>query len=311
MKVAVLGTGFGAYHVELYQQMEAVEHVTVFGRNPEKLQRFANTPRVSTTTRMEEIFANPEIDLIDVCLPSALHREYVIKALEAGKHVFCETPLSLTAEDAHQMLAVRTRADQQVFVNLFLRFEFPYTYLQDLKQRTVYGELKSFRIQRKTPPIWGDLGADNIIPQLMIHDIDYTTWLWGKPRAVKACCSRRSPGQCAVTGVLEYETGFAEVIGSSMMPLSYPFAVAYEAVFEQAVVKYYEDGYKDRVENRLEVFTEQGVEQINIPQGNCYEAAIRYVLDCIQNQPAGQPVNGIAAAVGSLDLALEMQSEIQ
>jgi predicted dehydrogenase len=308
MKIAVLGTGFGAYHVELYKKIEAVEQIFVYGRSPEKLQSLEEKFGVFGVRQVQDILKIPEIDLVDVCLPSSLHREFVVRTLEAGKPVYCETPLCLNLADTEAMLAASRRTGQAVFVDLFLRFEFPYTYLYGLHQKQVYGALKSFRIQRKTPPIWGNLGPEKICTELMIHDIDFTSWLFGKPQTVKAYCATGQPGQCAVTGIFEYGQAVAEVIASSMMPLSYPFAVAYEAVFEQAVVRYFEDSYPDRVQRALEVFTAAGVEKVEIPQGNCYEAAIRHVLDAVAGRV--RPVNDINAAALSLEMALALQAQI-
>jgi predicted dehydrogenase len=138
----------------------------------------------------------------------------------------------------------------------------------------------------------------------MIHDIDYATWLCGQPRGVHSHIMNGQPGQCAVVGVLDYADCFVEVTGVSMMPMSSPFAVGYEAIFEKAVIQYREDSFKDREVSSLEVFTAEGVENVELPRQNCYEMAIRQVVDCILHDT--EPVNGIEAAGVSLAAALDM-----
>jgi predicted dehydrogenase len=308
MKVAVLGTGFGAYHVELLKNVEAVDEIFVFGRNPEKLAGLQQKFGVAVTTDIDAIWENKEIELVDVCLPNALHRPFVIRALEAGKHVYCETPLALTREDAAQMQAAAHRSGKKACVDLFVRFQAPYRYLHEVNAKQTYGALKSFRIYRKTPPIWGDLGPQNIVTDLMIHDIDYATWLCGRPRTVQSYKVDGAPGQCEVVGVMSSDTCYVEVTGASMMPLSSPFAVGCEAIFEKAVIQYREDGFKDREIRSLEVFTAEGCETVNLPRENCYEKAIRHVVDCVVN--GTEPINGIEAAGASLEVALDMKAQI-
>lgn len=304
MKVAVLGTGFGAYHVELLKKIESVDAICVFGRNPQKLAVLHEKFGVTVTTDIETIWGDADIDLVDICLPGALHRQYMIEALERGKHVYCETPFAITRADAGQMLAAARRSGKKVCVDLFVRFQPPYTYLYEKQAAQTYGQLKSLRIYRKTPPIWGDLGPKTIVPNLMIHDIDYATWLCGQPRGVQGHIVNGQPGQCAVIGVLQYADCFVEVSGVSMMPMSSPFAVGYEAIFERAVIQYREDSFKDREVSSLEVVTAAGVEKVELPRENCYEKALRHVVDCILHDT--EPINGIEAAGVSIEVAFEL-----
>lgn len=66
------------------------------------------------------------------------------------------------------------------------------------------------------------------------------------------------------------------------MPGKYPFSVGYEAVFENAVVCYYEDGFDDRTETKLVVFSDENKEEIPLPQANYYEGVIKHVLQCLR-----------------------------
>lgn len=59
---------------------------------------------------LDKTIENPNTDYIDVCLPNKLHCMAVLKALAAGKHVFCEKPLSVTVEEAHQMVEALAEA---------------------------------------------------------------------------------------------------------------------------------------------------------------------------------------------------------
>ncbi|MGD9907408.1 MAG: Gfo/Idh/MocA family protein, partial [Mesotoga sp.] len=54
----------------------------------------------ATVASFEEILENSSVDIVDICTPTFTHRELAVRALRAGKHVFCEKPVALTLEDA-------------------------------------------------------------------------------------------------------------------------------------------------------------------------------------------------------------------
>lgn len=134
MRVAVLGTGFGARHAELLAKRKEVESIILWGRKEEKLRELKEKLHVETTEDMEEIWSDGTIGLVDICLPNHLHREAAIKALRAGKHVFVETPVAESLADAEAIWKTAEQCGKRVFVDLFLRFEHPYEYLRQLVQ---------------------------------------------------------------------------------------------------------------------------------------------------------------------------------
>ena len=79
----------------------------------------------------QSIVADPEVDAVDVCLPTDLHREVVLAALAAGKHVLCEKPMALTTEDCDGMMAAAQASGRTFMVGQVLRFMSPYRYAAD------------------------------------------------------------------------------------------------------------------------------------------------------------------------------------
>jgi hypothetical protein len=74
--------------------------VVVFGRTPAKLHAFAEEFGYATTTDLASIYDDPAVDLVDVCLPTPVHAEHVLRALAVSKHVLCELHLATTMDDA-------------------------------------------------------------------------------------------------------------------------------------------------------------------------------------------------------------------
>ena len=99
----------GSTHAEAYRVIENAELVAVADLVPERAQAIAS--RTGATIRSAaEIIKDPSIDVIDVSVPTPLHRDFVVAAAEAGKHVFCEKPLARTLEEAEEMLEACKKA---------------------------------------------------------------------------------------------------------------------------------------------------------------------------------------------------------
>src|SRR5512134_561367 len=105
--LAILGDGFmGAAHANNYKALgDRVRVKTAFSRTAERAQRVAEIVGAEVSTDLEATIGDPEIDAVDICLPTPLHRATAERAFEDGKHVFLEKPLALTLEDADAIVA--------------------------------------------------------------------------------------------------------------------------------------------------------------------------------------------------------------
>ncbi len=308
MKIGILGTGFGAYHASIYNKLAGVEIVKIFGRNKEKLNKLGKDLNINVTNNIEEIICDPGIDVVDVCLPSSLHKKYVIEAFKNGKNVFCETPITLSLEDAVAIKEAELKYKKRVFVNLFIKFEFPYIFLNEAVLNNTYGKLKALHIKRKTPPLWGDLGLNKISTNLMIHEFDIITHILDEPNTVFARGVSSKENQCHVDALLDYKDVIVEVQGSSMMPHYHPFTVGYDAVFEEGTIEFIENGYASKSEKSLIVFTNDEKKEIKIPEENCYKKCIQHFIDCCKTEK--ETVISIDHAIKSLNLALQIKKLI-
>jgi predicted dehydrogenase len=122
MKIALLGTGFGQAHAAVYAQRPDVDQVVVFGRTPSKLAAISGQFGFTTTTGLDALIADPPVDLVDICLPTALHAEVAVRAMQAGKDVLIELPLASTRGDAHRIIAAQRATGRKAFVGMFSRF---------------------------------------------------------------------------------------------------------------------------------------------------------------------------------------------
>jgi predicted dehydrogenase len=240
--VAILGGGFmGAAHAANYATLgERVRVKTVASRASEKAQRVAESVGADLTDDLEAAIADPEVDAVDICLPTLLHREMTERALAAGKHAFLEKPIALTVEDAEAIMSAAERGGQILMVGMVLRFWPEYV---ELQRRVAAGELgrpRAVATFRLSPPAdWNEWMADRsqsggTAVDLLIHDFDQMNWLLGTPRTVTA--SEPLPGH--LHALVEYDGAAGIGEASLAMPRSYPFSSSIRVLGESGVAEY-------------------------------------------------------------------------
>ena len=93
-------------------------------------------------SNFDEIKDNPDIDIVYVVLPNSMHREYVIRAAKAGKHVICEKPMALTVEECDEMIAACKNANKMLSIGYRLHFEPHNMEMMRLGQKKIFGTIK-------------------------------------------------------------------------------------------------------------------------------------------------------------------------
>ena len=114
---AVVGLGVGMAHVRGVLESERGKLVAVCDLLEEKLKRVRDEhPEVLTYTDFDEMLKNPDIEIISIALPSGMHGEFAIKAMEAGKNVLIEKPMEITVEAANKIIEAWKRTGVKVGV---------------------------------------------------------------------------------------------------------------------------------------------------------------------------------------------------
>src|SRR5208283_842659 len=98
MRLAVVGLGFmGGVHIKALASVEGVELEAVVSRRATEFS-------AKHYTTLEEALGDPEIDAVDLCLPTDMHESATVAALAAGKHVLVEKPMALSVESCRRMI---------------------------------------------------------------------------------------------------------------------------------------------------------------------------------------------------------------
>jgi predicted dehydrogenase len=194
LKVGMIGVGGIAHaHVPGWKATEQTELVAGCDVHPSTLASWGQQHGISRlTTDPDELFNDPDIDIIDICTPNNYHASLAIAALEAGKHVLCEKPLAPTPAQIREMIAARDRSGKMLMTAQHFRFKGNSKALKAEIDRGVLGEVyhaRSWMLRRANAPVRPGFilkqhSGGGACIDIGVHILDLTLWLMGNPRPV-------------------------------------------------------------------------------------------------------------------------------
>lgn len=298
--VGITGIGFmGMIHYLAYQKVRGVKVAAICSRNPKKLAgdwrgikgNFGppggqmDLGGIRTYEHWEDLVADPRIDLIDNCLPPALHAPVSIAALKAGKHVLVEKPIALTNAAAERMVAAAKQAGRQLMIAQVLPFNPEYAFALKAIRGGKYGRLLGGHFKRIiSEPTWlEDFWDPKVVGgplvDLHIHDAHFIRLAFGMPAALFSSGRLRGDVVEFATTQFIYAAGNLAVTATSgvLGQQGREFTHAFEIHLERATLLY--DfavmGGKPVVNIPLTVLTADGeVTQPELPGGDAFVAEL-------------------------------------
>src|SRR5580765_8082688 len=105
LNIAIVGLGFGAEFIPIYQQHPNTNMYAICQRTREKLDQVGNQYGIATRyASFDDLIADPKVDIVHINSPIHLHAPQSIAALKAGKHVACTVPAATSVEDCRQIV---------------------------------------------------------------------------------------------------------------------------------------------------------------------------------------------------------------
>jgi len=197
--------------------------------------------------RFDDLVADPDIDLIDICTPTDQHEAMALAALQAGKHVLVEKAIALDVAAADRMIAAAKAAGKSLFVGHVLPFFPEFAYAAAVVKDGSLGKLLGGHLKRViSKPDWsGDIGdaakTGGPAIDLHIHDTHFVGLVAGVPRHVFAVGTVEADGSVSylTTSYLYGPGGPALTCSSGALAMkSRPFVHGYELYFERATLTY-------------------------------------------------------------------------
>jgi predicted dehydrogenase len=247
---------------------------------------------------LEALLANADVDVVDITLPTFMHRDAVLGALAAGKHAICEKPLALDYDAAREMADAAKQAGRSLYVGQCIRFWPAYVAARELLLGGTLGKARTAAFSRVSPlPGWmwrgwaRDQQKSGGAPlDLHIHDADYISHLFGRPSAVSAFVGGRrgSSGRIDhIAACYHYPDDLlVTAVGAWEYAAGYPFSMTFSIHADGGTLALAADGtlalYRDGAEP----------ETIPVAPGDGWMHELGHFVDCIA---AGEPSAVISA----------------
>lgn len=300
IKVGICGFGMmGRTHLDVYAKRDDVQVVAIADKDPKRLsgadQAAGNIEGqakgafsladVKKYDDAEQLVADAQLDLVDVCLPTPLHLPVAAKALEAGRHVLVEKPLARTAADADKLVHVAAQAKGIAMPAMCMRFWPGWSWLKDRVDDQQYGKVLGLHFRRLSGfPSSGTFYSDGeasggALLDLHVHDTDFAQYLFGMPKAVfsRGYSKITTEVDHLVTHYVYDDVPLVTADGGWSMANGFRFNMQYLVNFERATATF----DLSRGNSPLEVFQDGEKRAVPLEAGMGYEHEIDYLLTCI------------------------------
>jgi predicted dehydrogenase len=204
LKVAVIGTGMGRYHMKEFVESPNVKLAAICDLNKEEALHFAREYGADkVVTDYRDLWEVPNLDAISIAVPNFLHAQIAVEALERGLHVYCEKPMATKLTDAKQMVETAEMQNKRLMIGMSQRFKPQSLALRGLVERGELGNVYYARttwIRRRGTPVihfssGGSMGRGawfvdkekagaGALFDIGVHMFDLTWWLMGNPKPV-------------------------------------------------------------------------------------------------------------------------------
>ena len=296
INVAVVGLGFmGVTHLRCHQKNPRVRIVAVcdparlpvngvlagVNGNIQKTAALILGSRVKTYADFSELLADPAVDVVDICTPTALHPAQAIAALRAGRHVICEKPLAQNSAAAKKVLAAVAASKKFLMPAMCMRFWPGWAEMKKVVAEKKYGKVLAASFRRvSAKPAWSKAKTHfgGALYDLHIHDTDFVNFLFGRPESVFSTGVEDAGGSIdhVVTQYFFPRGPVVHAEGSWL--LADGFNMAFTLHCQRATI----DFDFARGAAALQI-SERGkkIRTVKLAAGDGYGAELKYFVDCV------------------------------
>lgn len=299
IKIAIIGVGsMGQNHARIYFNDEDTELVAVADVNKEQAERIAKKYNTKVYQDYKRLLDSEEIDAVSIAVPTTLHKEVALYALEKKKHVLLEKPIANKYQEAQEILESARKKQVKLMIGHVERFN---PAIIELKKRLDQGELgEIYKIDvQRIGPFPKQITDVGVIVDLSVHDLDIISYLLNShPIRIYAEHQQRlhPHHEDSVTALIRYDNGvLADLNINYLSPQKVRqlrvfgkkgmFAVNY---LDQELYFYENHGFSGGEWNSV---AEGEVTKIVIPKKEPLQVEIEAFLHCIREDKE-TPVSG-------------------
>jgi predicted dehydrogenase len=323
MKVGLIGLGaMGRVHFDCWRKSTAGQLVAISDRDAKKLAGdwagrefnlgdqaagLVDLSDLAAYRRAEDLIADPQVELVDICMPTLLHAPLAIAALRAGKHVFCEKPMSLTSDACIAMETAARESGRHLTIGHCLRFWPQYVKAKELLDsgefgRAIYANFFRFSLA----PLWSDSDwymkrtESGGVFDMHIHDVDVGLWWFGKPDSVRASGVQSNGLPMIIDAAWQYRDGPVVQMHASWDRHGGTFRHAFQLIMEKGSLVH--DLATDP--NGLQLLRGGKATSIPVANDSAYQAELDYFAGQLD---AGQTPTRVTPAEGQLAVEIGLE----
>jgi len=311
----------GEMHANCYKHIPDVTVSAVADIRPEKAAQIAQGTDAKIYADGKDLIADAQVDIIDICLPTFLHAEYALLAMDKVSYLMVEKPVALTVAEADAMLAKSRQTGCHVQVGQVIRFWDEYVALRAMVEQNRYGKVVNANFHRISPsPAWGWMAwlrkpafCGGAAQDLHIHDVDFVLSLFGQPEKLYAVKNTLGESNSYINTLMQYTDFVVSVEGTWGLPECYPFGASFRVVFENATVEnsggkfmlYTADGSQEILLEKCKVAAEESTQGNIAELGGYYNELLYLTGQAAASAPITQA--SLADAAESLHFLLEKE----
>jgi D-xylose 1-dehydrogenase (NADP+, D-xylono-1,5-lactone-forming) len=264
-----------------------VDVVAIAGRDRSRTDAYARSRGIACAYgSYEELLVDPDVDVVYVSLPNSLHVEWAVRALEAGKHVLCEKPLTRRPEEAERAFAVAERCGLTLMEGFMYRHNPLMRKLAELVAQGAAGRLRLIRAWLRWPIAdGGDIRLNAALDGGSLMDlgcycVHAARMIAGEPQRVYGE-QVAAPGgvELAFQGTLRFDGDVVAQLDSSFL---LPMHQGLEVVGEDASLRIAVPFRPDLGRPRIEIDRAGAVEWIEIEERDSYLLQLENLADAIE-----------------------------
>lgn len=180
IRIGMIGAGqIGEDHVRrITEKLSGAQVTAIASRRRAPAEKVAEICGARVEDSVASLLAADDVDAVIIASPSELHEEQVLMALAAGKQVFCEKPLAITAEGCRRIVEAEVKLGRRmVQVGFMRRYDRGYRQLKQAIDSRDFGAPLMVHCAHRNIAPHGHFTTDMSVTQTAIHEIDVTRWL--------------------------------------------------------------------------------------------------------------------------------------
>jgi UDP-N-acetylglucosamine 3-dehydrogenase len=281
INIGVVGVGYWGKkivheYVQLGKQNSLVDLHAVCDLLEENLKYCENYAIPNVAKYHKEVMFSPDVDAVNVCTPNETHYQICREALEAGKHVLVEKPMTLSSAEAYELVGLAHKQNLVLSVGHIFRFNNALRMIRDLIKNGFFGDVFYLKLRWTTlmPPIEGR----DIITDLAPHPFDILHFLlgeWPLKITCKAKAYRREKLEEMAYIVAELRNNVMAHVELSWLSPGKTREVGVMGSKRCASI--------DCLSQDVKVFENNSFRDVYVKRNNTIEEELEHFLYCIQN----------------------------